>query len=558
MGGAQLVSAQGAPAADSSREPPSEDRGTAADGAEAPATAPSDRDAPATPPTEPTSTGGQPAASTLPPKPAPTQPSPLGAESEGSDAGTSKTSPAAASTTRPTTLDEAIEGLDTTGTPPRPGLDPQLPPQSAAPGEERPLPNYDGRDEPPVKAEDVLIWIPRGLFYPVHLALEWGVRWPLVKMVTVAEEHSLAERLHEFFTWDEGRAGVYPGLAVDFGIRAHVGLQFFWNDLFWNTDVKASGFVGVNDLWKFNGGTDSHIFAGRTGLLKLRGAYERRPDNPYFGIGDLHRECVGVDPCRYRSAVGEVKSELVGFLPNLNRTRLELGFRDAEFSLDADRPSVSDEQAAEIPLFLEGYRLLWGGIKVEGDTRDDDVEFESGSGVRVEGWGYYNFDPSYAQTRFARWGAEVAGFWDFGHSRTIGLRLYIDNVENAGETLEDGTQSPIPFTELVSLGGAETMRGFLQDRMLGHRGWDTTLQYRYPILAFLDANLFASIGNAFDVIEQFDIERNFLAYGISFTTRDSRDSVFEMLLGFGSKRLDDPNFQAVDTVRFTFGINNGF
>lgn len=459
----------------------------------------------------------------------------------------------------PQTLTEAAAGLDTTGTPSKPKEQAELPPESAPRGETRPLPNYDGRDAEQTDAGDVLIWIPRTIFFPVHAVLEWGVRWPLVSMVTTAEEHHLAERVVGVLTWDDGKAGVYPGVVVDIGVRTYGGVQFFWNRLFWNTDIKASAFVGVNDLWNLQAGTDSHIFHDESGRLSLRGSYVRRPDNPYFGIGDLHAtECTSGRPCRYRSAVVEARAEIGGYPENLNRTNLELGVSQAEFSRQADIPSVTAEQAAEIPGFEDGYALIDAGLRFVGDTREENVEFTAGTGVRGEGWGFFAFDPTNTDLRFFRWGAEGAGFLDLGHGNTLGLRLYTESVENVSARAPDGTLTAVPFTELVALGGSETMRGFLQRRFIGNRAIESTLQYRYPIFALFDANLFASIGNAWESLSDWDIKRNFLAYGISLKTSDSRNAAFEILLGFGSSRFDSASFNGAEVVRFTFGINNGF
>ena len=59
-----------------------------------------------------------------------------------------------------------------------------------SPDDERELPDYDGREDP-TTAGDVLIWIPRGLFYPVYLVSEYLIRWPLGKLTVALDQNDI-------------------------------------------------------------------------------------------------------------------------------------------------------------------------------------------------------------------------------------------------------------------------------------------------------------------------------------------------------------------------------
>ena len=94
--------------------------------------------------------------------------------------------------------------------------------------------------------------------------------------------------------------------------------------------------------------------------------------------------------------------------------------------------------------------------------------------------------------RFADWGGELAGFVDVsGRENVIGARVAARFQENLGG-------APVPFTERLALGGSETMRGFAAGRLRGDSTFVAELQYRYTVSAYLDAELFSSVGNAFD------------------------------------------------------------
>ena len=85
-----------------------------------------------------------------------------------------------------------------------------------------------------------------------------------------------------------------------------------------------------------------------------------------------------------------------------------------------------------------------------------------------------------------------------------------------------------------------------------------TVDYRYPVWILMDANVFVSVGNTFkDRLEGVHIKRMFFSWGFGLRTNASRDVSFDLLLAFGSNRLDSDSF-TVDKVRFVFGINQGF
>ena len=116
------------------------------------------------------------------------------------------------------------------------------------------------------------------------------------------------------------------------------------------------------------------------------------------------------------------------------------------------------------------------------------------------------------------------------------------------------------FTERIALGGGEHLRGFLEGRLRGDSAMVVTLDYRYPIWSFLDANLFVSVGNAF--LGRFDalhLKRMMMNWGLALRTNTSRNVSLDIIVALGTNRFEqwDDNFR-VDNVRATFGINQGF
>lgn len=110
---------------------------------------------------------------------------------------------------------------------------------------------------------------------------------------------------------------------------------------------------------------------------------------------------------------------------------------------------------------------------------------------------------------------------------------------------------PIPFTELVSLGGAKWMPGFFPGRLLDRSAAIASLQYRWPVAPWLSGTLEGAIGNVFDAhLQGFTPER--LRFAGSFGLRTSSDPPLELLFGIGTEPFgQDAN---IDSFRMSLGV----
>lgn len=493
-------------------------------------------------------------------------------------------------------LNEVLAGKDATGSPARPPAEPRLGETPRAPGEDRPVPNYDSRPGEGVTAGEFLIWIPRVVFFPVHLVLEYLVRWPLVTFVTWAEEVYLFKRIERLLTWRDGKSGVYPTFLVDFGIQPSVGLTTFHRDFptTGNTFNLGVGWWGPRWINARMRNTTT-VLSDNTGRVDVFGAFVRRPDFPFYGIGSFTRGETE-DRFRYQEQAGEAGIGFSASLGGLHRFHVSTRFRDVDFGTNPDDNDDEQQLLAdsrtpdpnlpesdlktlrcpngtmadgciripgfndlEVPAGKVGrYQLIDTRIALKLDTRHPDTEFHGGTGALLEVYGSFNFDPSDASRNFIRWGAETAGFYDFtGRGHVIALRLYGEYVSRTGG-------SEVPFTELASLGGNETMRAFLRRRFLGDSVFTATLSYRYPVWSLVDSAIFAEVGNAYsgyygidDPGENFSFEELYLSSGIGIRTSIDRDYALQVLVAVGTNRLDSDDVE-IDSVRFTLGVVEGF
>lgn len=468
--------------------------------------------------------------------------------------------PSVPAVSEPTSYDEMLEKADTTGTPPGPVFDGELPPPSAAPGQARPLPNYDGRPPRPRDAAEVLIWVPRVIFYPVHLTFEYLLRRPIVATVRVAEEYHLVDRLREWTTWDDGRAQVVPRFLIDVGFRPHVGLSLYWGELGSDDTIDLrSSVTAWSDLVDARASLQVRILRDDSAIFSVHGQYLMRPDNVYLGRNETD-PCFAVNGCRFWSSNANGMVALQAFFGELDRFTARLSYASVDFSRETDfSPRIPPRIAADLPGFQDGYDIMRLQLNGEVDTRSADIENHRSSGVRTDLRGMLAFNPFNPALRYARYGAEVAGFLDLGWRHVLSARIYVDFIENLGERRPgSNVREPIPFTELIELGGPEYMRGFLFGRLRGRRAYESTIQYRWPVLFLLDASVFVSVGGVTPSFLEWNINESYLNYGLAFRTVMSPVLSLDLLMALGSNRFDSPDFNPAHVGRLAASLNYGF
>jgi hypothetical protein len=290
------------------------------------------------------------------------------------------------------------------------------------------------------------------------------------------------------------------------------------------------------------------IFRDNSGTFALDARYLTRPDMYFYGSGyDTPDQAKSF----FRGEMVEVATGLEGRISGLNKLFLRGAFRSARF-FSGVSPSIEEKHPTDQVSGFGGYNLVEGALKLELDSRSPVRDLTPGSGLRLEMSAAFALDPGNPGLHFLRWGGEASGFMDLsGVNHVLGLRLYAEFIEQTGD-------DPVPFYELVTLGGLERMRGFFLGRFRGPSALVLTLDYRYPVWSYLDANAFVSLGNAFEEhLAGFAWDRLHLVWGIGVRSNTSRDVSFDLMLAFGSNRLDAGSF-LVDEIHFVVGVNQGF
>jgi outer membrane protein assembly factor BamA len=150
-----------------------------------------------------------------------------------------------------------------------------------------------------------------------------------------------------------------------------------------------------------------------------------------------------------------------------------------------------------------------------------------------------------------RWGGGIGGFFDLDDNRrVVSLSLTASFTDPLGA-------APIPFSELATVGGEGSMRGFVPGRLRDRSATVASVRYRWPIWVLLDGSIQLSVGNVFGAhLADFDPEQLRFSGAIGVESVGSPDSSLELLFGVGSETFAQGG--RVESLRFAVGTNHGF
>lgn len=420
---------------------------------------------------------------------------------------------------------------------------------------ERPLPDYDGRGGKgqPTTPGQVALWVPRVVLAPVYLVTEYVIRRPLGYAITAAERADLPATLYDIFAFGpDHKAGVVPTAFVDFGFYPSVGLYAFWDDVgFKGHDLRVRGSTS-GSRW-LSGAVTERFQLSRTTTFALGVSASHRPDHAFYGIGPDTREAAR---SRYGENLLDMRATWHAGLWRSSSIETSIGYRGASFypGRFGKDPSLTDQvDNGVFPLpdgYADGYRAWFYRAQLTLDTRREEDDSESGGRFVLRG--EQGLDPTRSRAAgWVRYGAGLGGFLDLGdRGRILSLSVAAEMADPAGG-------EPVPFTELSSLGGNDFMPGFRDGRLFGRSAAVSTLRYSWPIWIWLDGSLQAAVGNVFGThLDGISWGQSRFSGAIGIESRGSRDSVFQLLMGFGTETFNSG--AQLNSIRVVLGARNGF
>lgn len=401
--------------------------------------------------------------------------------------------------------------------------------------------------------------MPRVLLFPAYLVSEYLVRRPLGAAMTYAEREGWPAAVYDFLALgEEHKVGVVPFMLVDFGFNPSIGLYAYWDD---------AGFEGHQLRLRASTWGKSWLSATATerfllGDLELgwKASATRRPDYAFYGIGPDARESSKV-----RYSGDTVSARFESRLTFSGRSLLEasFGYRGAAYGptdWDEDdrgkpeyQPSLEEAvlsgELEEPPGFRDGFRAPFAGARLMLDSRGSS---HGKSGVRLDVSAEQSVDLKNAPASgWLRYGGTLYGFADLQDGgRILSLAVTLLLVEPLGGR-------PVPFTQLVGVGGGRQLAGFRSGRLYDHSAAMAVLRYSWPVWLSLNGALQLGVGNVFGrQFEGFRAGRARLSSAIGLETHGSRDNIFHLLFGVGSETIESG--AELDAIRVVAGVRSGF
>jgi hypothetical protein len=421
-----------------------------------------------------------------------------------------------------------------------------------------PIPDYEGRPAPGPTPGEVALWVPRVVFSPVYFVSEFLIRRPLGAVITWAERSNVPEVLYDFFAFGpDHKAGVAPVAFVDFGFNPSVGAYGFWDDAFFQGhDLRVHGSAWNAD-WVGGSLVERLRFHGKdSAQLRLLGV--RRPDYVFYGLGPGAPQSAQSRYAEDRVELGA----LVDFAPwRASRIQAGVGVRSASFHdghFGRDRGVVESVAAGTFPLpdgFDRGYTAEVNDVLLALDSRRP---FPSdGSGVRLEVQAEQGSDVRQpAGSGWLHYAGSAGGFLDIDdHRRVVSLTATAMFSDPLGPR-------PVPFTELVAVGGdvpntgafPATMQGFYPGRLVDRSAAVATLRYKWPIGPWISGSMQAAVGDVFGAhLDGFDAKLLRFSGALGLESDRSPDSNFDIIVGFGTEPFE--RGATVDSIRLALGVS---
>jgi len=420
--------------------------------------------------------------------------------------------------------------------------------------EPRPVPDYDGRPDEPETVGEKLLWIPRVALYPAFLATEYLIRWPVNSFGRYAEKHKLPTQLVSFFSFgDQQQFILYPTVLVDFGFRPSLGVHFVGKSFPWDTHTFSVDAAYGGSRY-FGLGVSDRIQMDTHSRLTSAVKWNQRPDLIFHGVG---WNTLDSDRSRFQKRNMEVSLGYRNEVPRRGWYRVELGVRSNDFSdgLCCNDPGILAKIAAgsfPVPPGFTGYTSLRQLAEIGwGDKASRPIDLV---GVRANLLLEHAFSLRGGfRSGWVTYGGSLTGFVAFNKRfRVLSLTVDTHFVRPTG-----GSANPVPFTELIQLGGDRPMLGFRSARLVDESAFAATLEYRWPIWSFLDGFTNFEVGNVFQRdLGGFKWNRLRKSFGIGMKAPTDAESTFSLTLAFGSKPFDQGG--AFNEFRFLVGATRAF
>lgn len=303
---------------------------------------------------------------------------------------------------------------------------------------------------------------------------------------------------------------------------------------------------------------DGGVIQEERSTVGARGAYSRTLTRRFFGLGDDTR---AGDETDFTDQVFSIGGDLnLSFPDPGSNSVFSVGARYENHHLGRGALENEPNTKDTFPVLFDGgddHESFWLSSSLRYDTRDSQHNPYEGVSVGLSANGapaQTHGDAGMVWRAFANGVITVPGLFHSGGDSdeenpptdTLGASVFVED-----------TAGNLPFWALPSLGGSETLRGYIQNRWTDEAAWHSAVEWRFWVLPrgirFTDHIRVERVGLA-PFVEAGSVNRRVenvfegevrWSYGLGFRTSFERTVLLRADLGFSN---EGPNFT------FGFGL----
>jgi hypothetical protein len=381
-----------------------------------------------------------------------------------------------------------------------------------------------------------------------------GVTYPIAKLVIWEEKHAVHKRVVDFFTFMDGRLGLFPNFSIGGNLGTAVGISSYLKRPFTGNDRVSLSYLYAFDPDNQHGQLhyNSSRIAGGHFSQAVLASYKRVNNDDAVINGEAERLgllfLLNEWQAEWQLAWKRRIDRLAPFKPNL-----EIGFTTVysrtKFLLHEDEQGLFHENPETAALLLDRFQglgltedIVEAHLHVTYDDRDArepvdsillplnymipgrfitfadnkyhywrNIYHPNGGGLITAAFGYgSDFD----NIKYMRYQIEIQRFFRlFAKDRTLAFRGQIRRVDPLNDS------GVVPYYKQEMLGSNDTLRGYERGSFREHGALLFSVEYRYPIWDYWHAFLFLDEGQVYRKNDQILLDRFEYAAGIGISFR---------------------------------------
>jgi hypothetical protein len=374
-----------------------------------------------------------------------------------------------------------------------------------------------------------------------RVALEAAMA-PVRVSIWAYDRYRLSDRFSQAFFDRTETYGLYPTAIIDSTYGINLGARVVHRNLLGAREkLSVRGTTGGQFRSLVDGSLRSGTRLGSRAVVELRGEYERRPGDRYFGVGNNS----GAMETRYREELKRVTTYLDLAIADRLMLRATGALTDRAFGAGITNGTSIDQvyDTSMLTGFM-GSENYYGELELRLDRRGR----ESSPGRhRIYDTGYMlsAFGGRVHQTRagddYTRYGGEAQGFIGLGpNPRSLMTRVHVEAVT--------GDVDDVVFNMLPALGGSQLLRGYSPTRFRDRIATVGTVEYTWGLGQLFLASAFVDAGRVYSTWSDVTTDGMRMGFGGSLQLHGGRQYIAGLTLassidgGFFASLTFDPVF----------------